>query len=64
MMDNRRCEENSRKLYKEQSTNGLKIRKRNPVTLEQLFLQQQTNAMALTVLKPNVSVFDGNAMEY
>ncbi len=57
-------EDNSRKMHKEQSTNPVKTRQSHSLTWDNLFLQQQMNALALALQKPNVLLFGGNAMEY
>jgi hypothetical protein len=64
--DNRPYEDNSEVLCetKRQLINSVRNREINPLTLNDLFIQQQTNAMALTLPKPSVPLFGGNAMEY
>ena len=61
---NKAYEDNSRKMHKEQLTNPVKTRQSHSLTLDDLFVQQQMNAMALALPKPNVPSFGGNAMEY
>ena len=64
--DNRPYEDNSEVLCetKRQVINSVRNREINPLTLNDLFIQQQTNAMALALPKPSVPLFGGNAMEY
>ena len=64
--DNRPYEDNSEVLCetKRQLINSVRNREINPLTLNDLFIQQQTNAMALALPKPSVPLFGGNAMEY
>jgi hypothetical protein len=62
---NRLYEDNSEVLCetKRQLINSVRNREINPLTLNDLFIQQQTNAMALALPKPSVPLFGGNAME-
>ena len=64
--DNRPYEDNSEVLCetKRQLINSVRNREINPLTLNDLFIQQQTNAMALALPKSSVPLFGGNAMEY
>jgi hypothetical protein len=63
--ENRPYEDNSAVLCetKRQLINSVRNREINPLTLNDLFIQQQTNAMALALPKPSVPLFGGNAME-
>ena len=57
---------NSRDIHqpKQHSGRHLTSRQGNTLTLDNLLVQQQMNAMALSLPKPEVPVFGGDAMEY